>query len=118
MRVLVCGARTYNNIEHLYSTLDKLHKKYGFDVVIEGDARGADRMAGYWARKNKLDNLKFPADWEKYGRAAGFIRNKQMLDEGQPDLVIAFGLTPESKGTRNMVDQATKAGIEVVIIDG
>jgi hypothetical protein len=82
MRVLVCGSRIFDHKEKLFKVLDQLHKDVGIDVIIEGDAKGADRMAGFWARKNKIDNLKFPADWDKYGRGAGYIRNMQMLTEG------------------------------------
>lgn len=111
MRVLVCGGRDYSDTKKMYEFMDKIHKDLNITTVIEGDARGADRIAGYWARKNKIDNLKFPADWENNGRAAGIIRNKQMLEEGKPDLIIAF---PGGKGTANMVFIAKQAGIEVV----
>jgi hypothetical protein len=115
MRVLVCGGRDWSD-RWLYEVLDKLHKEYAFDVVIEGDAKGADRMAGYWARKRKIDNLKFPADWNKYGKAAGTIRNQQMLDEGKPDLVVAFP-TDRSRGTWHMIRIAQDAGVEVKVFD-
>lgn len=56
----------------------------------------------------------YPADWKRYGRAAGPIRNRQMLEEGKPDLIIAFHSNlAESRGTANMVKIARKAGIEV-----
>lgn len=113
MRVLVCGSREFTNTNLLYAVLDRLHKDRGFDVVIEGDARGADRMAGYWARRNKIDNLKFPAEWDKYGKAAGPVRNQQMLDEGKPDLVIAFPVGA-ARGTKHMMRIANEAGVEVI----
>lgn len=119
MRVLVCGDRKPSRWgipdfqQWIYNHLDQLHKYKMIDSVVEGDAPGVDRIAGYWARKNGLTNLKFPVDWEKYGTAAGPIRNKQMLDEGKPDLVIAF---PGGKGTANMVKLAKRAGVEVIEI--
>lgn len=116
MRVLVSGDRNFTDTELLYSVLDDLAKVEVIDVIIEGDARGADRMAGYWARKNRVDLLLFPADWNTFGKSAGYIRNKQMLVEGKPDLVIAF-LAPDSKGTKNMIEQAREAGVEVRIIN-
>lgn len=67
-------------------------------------------MAGYWARKRGLTNRKFPANWDAHGRAAGAIRNKQMLLEGKPDLVIAF---PGGRGTADMVRRAQEAGVVV-----
>ena len=109
--MLVCGGRNFNDTLLLYKRLDTLHKANPIDVIIEGDARGADRMAGYWARKNRITNLKFPADWERYGKAAGFIRNRQMLEEAKPDLVVAF---PGGNGTANMVKIAKDAGVDVI----
>lgn len=126
-RVLVCGGRTFSDTTLAYKTLDRLHRQYGFDVVIEGDQKGADRIAGYWARRNRLDDLKFKADWSdlshsdaviktrldgsKYDAKAGIRRNQRMLDEGHPDLVIAF---PGGVGTADMVRRANAAGIEVI----
>lgn len=110
MRLLVCGGRDYQNSRYVYDILDAYHKQYLINVIIEGDARGVDRMAGYWAKKNKIDLLLFPAEWEKYGKRAGYLRNKRMLDEGKPDLVIAF---PGGKGTAMMIKLATEAGVKV-----
>lgn len=111
MKVLVCGGRDFTDKTFVYGVLDGLHRARMIDVIIEGDATGPDRMAGYWARKNHIADLKFRADWQKHGRAAGPIRNKQMLDEGKPDMVLAF---PGGRGTANMVKQAQSSGFEVV----
>lgn len=111
MRVLVCGGRDFKDKDKLYRFLDNLSRMMVIDVVIEGDAGGADRMAGFWARSKKIDNLKFRADWQKYGRAAGPIRNKRMLEEGRPDLVVAC---PGGRGTSDMVQRAFKAGVPVM----
>lgn len=110
MRVLVCGGRNYHDKLHVYRTLDGLHKRLMIDVLIEGDAFGVDRIAGYWARKNGIDNLKYRADWAKHGHAAGPIRNQKMLEEGRPDLVVAF---PGGRGTADMVRRALDAGVGV-----
>lgn len=79
--------------------------------IISGMARGADSLAAEWATKFGFPLQKFPADWKKYGKAAGSIRNQQMLDEGKPDLVIAF---PGGTGTRDMIKKANKAGVRVI----
>ncbi len=113
MRVLVCGGRDFTNSDMVYYYLDYYHKNFMFDVVIEGDAKGVDRMAGYWARKNKIDLKIFKAQWDLYGKSAGYKRNQQMLDEGKPDLVIAFR---GGKGTTMMVNLAKQAGVEVIEI--
>ena len=78
--------------------------------VIEGDARGADRLAGEWARSHRAENIKFRAEWEKLGRKAGPIRH-QLLDEGRPDVVVAF---PGGKGIADMMMRAGSAGVEVI----
>jgi hypothetical protein len=82
------------------------------DVVIHGAARGADTIAGWLAEQRGLQVMEFPAQWQKYGKSAGPIRNKQMLDEGKPDKVYAFySDKKKSRGTANMAKQAKKAGI-------
>jgi len=111
MRVLICGGREWSNVRETYAYLDRLHKRLGISCVIEGDAPGADRMAGFWARKNRITNKKYPANWAKDGKAAGPRRNQRMLDDGKPELVIAF---PGGAGTRDMMDRAERAGVHVV----
>jgi YspA, cpYpsA-related SLOG family len=110
MRVLVCGGRDFSDGPKLVSTLHSLFLMPN-DVIIHGNAPGADWMANAWAREHDIAVRVFPADWKKYGRAAGPIRNQQMLDEGKPHLVIAF---PGGKGTADMVARAKRAGIEVL----
>ena len=110
MKVIVCGGRNWTDTKATYAFLDRINKRWPIDVIIEGDARGADRMAGYWARKNKIENRKYPADWGTHGRAAGPIRNQEMLDKEQPGLVVAF---PGGRGTADMVNRAHQAGIRV-----
>ena len=55
MRVLVCGGRNFSDVGLVYRTPDRFHKDKQIDCIIEGDAPGAGRMAGYWARKNRID---------------------------------------------------------------
>lgn len=112
MRVLVCGGRDFENFTAVDNRLEKLDRE-GL-VIIHGDAKGADTLAGDWAHMNYISCWKFPANWPKYPKAAGPIRNKQMLDEGKPDLVIAF---PGSKGTAHMIKIAKEAGIPVEMIE-
>lgn len=120
MRVLVCGSREFRNGNMLYQVLNDI-RRYINEIledeitIIEGTCRGADRIAGEWAGEKGIDCLEFPAQWDKYGRRAGYLRNQQMLDEGHPDLVVAFQL-PGSRGTAMMVDLALKAGVETIVI--
>ena len=112
-RVLVCGGRDFSDTKLLRTTLDRLHRDRIIDCVIEGNARGADRMAGYWARANKIDNAKFNADWATNGKAAGAIRNAKMLAEGRPTMVVAF---PGGRGTADMVAKSRAAGVPVLLV--
>jgi len=116
-KVLVCGDRNWTNGSLIYGWLSKA-KERGYGTVIEGEARGADSLARNIAKELEMEVLPFPADWEKFHKAAGPIRNKQMLDEGKPDLVLAFHDNIDiSKGTRDMINQAKRAGIKVILIN-
>lgn len=113
MRVLVCGGRDYQDSRRVYAVLDKLHAEAGIDRLIEGGANGADHLAWAWSQLRGVASERFEADWENQGSFAGPARNKRMLDEGHPDLVIAF---PGGRGTADMVRKARRAGVEVVEI--
>lgn len=119
MRILICGGRDFDDLILFWKTMDNLSDQFDFDgnqpiVIIEGGARGADRISQMYAKECGWELETYPADWHKHGKAAGPIRNKQMLDEGKPDLVVAF---PGGSGTKNMIDQATKAGVKVIKIE-
>jgi hypothetical protein len=109
--VLACGGRDFDDLGTVWSNLDVLHHFRGIRLLIEGGAAGADLLASQWATANNVPSKRFAADWKKHGRAAGPIRNRQMLDEGKPDLVVAF---PGGRGTADMVRAAQEAGIEVM----
>ena len=115
MRVLVCGGRDFNDAMTLGSWLGGIHKQRGITLLIEGGARGADFMAREFARGLGIPVQTFEADWSAHGKAAGPIRNQKMLDEGRPDLVVAFP-TEGSVGTYDMIAKARKAGVEVLEI--
>lgn len=112
-RVLVCGGRDYVDQVRAFAVLNHYHTTNPFSVVIHGAARGADALAGQWAITRGVAQQAFPADWNTHGRSAGHIRNAQMLREGKPDVVIAF---PGGRGTANMIDQSTRAGVPVLRI--
>lgn len=114
MKVLVCGGREFHNLKYGYYVLDFVHTKlHPITTVIQGGAFGADALADHWAFDRKLNRIEYPADWDKYGKAAGMIRNAEMLKEN-PDLVIAF---PGGRGTAGMVKLAKNKNINVMEID-
>lgn len=142
-RILVCGSRTWglwdkqadptrlnnDNMHSLISsTLQLLWRVHGEYVVVHGDAKGADRIAAasvsIWKGSvfsRYSDSMvavePHPADWDKHGKAAGPIRNQEMLDTGI-DLCYAFVDKPleESRGTADMVSRCAKAGVPTVIV--
>lgn len=115
MRVLVCGGRDFNNNNLFLETMFHHLPEDEEIEIISGMARGADQFAVLFAEAYEFKLHEFPADWETYGKAAGPIRNQQMLDEGHPDLVIAFP-TKNSRGTWDMVRRAEKAGVKVIVV--
>ena len=130
MRVLVCGSREWTDYEIVETVLDGyFREEFGAGaLVIEGGAAGADRCARAYCGLADVEHLTFPADWEKHGKAAGPIRNQRMLDEGKPDVVIAFkdGFQRDQRGassnwlapggTEDLVRRAKAAGIPVYVV--
>lgn len=114
MRVLICGSREWTDAKAIRLTIEKL--PLGSIIVHGACPTGADAIADELARAYGFHVKPYPADWTKYGNAAGPIRNRRMLVEGKPDLVIAFDLGGD--GTRNMIEQAKQAGVRVAIVKG
>ena len=110
MRVLVCGGRDFSDTAMVFAALDRIHAKRGISCIIDGAARGADQLGSNWATKHGIANIRCPADWNRYGKSAGFMRNRTMLVSERPDLVVAF---PGGRGTAHMVQLATKSGFTV-----
>ena len=112
LHVLCCGGRKYRNTDRVFRALDKLRKLNPSKrlLIIEGGATGADDLCAIYSNVNKLPHLRMPAEWEKLGKRAGQVRNKQMLDVVEVDCVVAF---PGGDGTANMVAEARKRGIKV-----
>jgi len=119
LRVLVCGPRDMADYWTVVQVLDGIHKTTPITCIIEGGALGADRFARRWAADRDIPWEEYVADWNKYGKGAGPIRNAQMIAGGKPDRVVAFIATPPTPGTANMVTQAKKAGLPVweIILD-
>lgn len=114
MRVLVCGGRDYEDRARVWSVLNELHSRQKITTVITGGAKGADTFARGWAVGTPgVTSLVFPAKWAEQGRGAGPRRNQQMLDEGKPQIVVAF---PGGVGTADMVSRARKAGVKIIKI--
>ena len=113
LRVLVCGSRHYTNYQKVLEQLKKLD--VGF--VISGGCRGADCLAVKAAKACSFPYVEFPADWQKFGKAAGPIRNIAMLREGKPDFVLVFHPNIDSsKGSKHMLSLIKKAGVPFLLV--
>ena len=115
-RVIIAGTRYFNDYELLRTSCNNLlsvKQRTHTVVIISGTARGADQMGERYARERGYEIRQFPADWEQYGKSAGHIRNAKMADNA--DALIAFW-DGESKGTKNMIDNARRKGLEVRVI--
>lgn len=114
MKVLICGDRNWADPVTINNFISILPKN---TIIIQGEARGADTIAKKLGEAGGYTVKGFKANWKQYGRAAGPIRNHQMIDEGKPDLVVAFhNNIHQSRGTKNMLLQAAEQGIPSFII--
>lgn len=115
-RVIVAGGRDFSDEKYLNESLEALREEYLEIEIVSGHANGADKLAEEYAKRLGLELKVFPADWKKYGRAAGPIKNKEMLEyilEGDP-IVVAFW-DGQSRGTKDMISKAKEAGVDVKI---
>lgn len=117
MRVIVCGGRSFQDKEFCFKKLDELIGSLENVEIVSGNAKGADAFGEEYALKNSLKLSVFKANWKKYGKAAGPIRNREMYHYALEDnaMIIAFwdGI---SKGTKNMIDIASKDGADVKVV--
>lgn len=119
-RVLVFGGRNFTDKKAVYNSLDLMAEWKQSDIdgegstaslyVISGCARGADTLALDWAQFRECPTAEYPADWDQYGKVAGFLRNQEMLSE-DPDIGLMF---PGGNGTRDMQRRLFKARIPIV----
>lgn len=110
-RILICGGRNYTDNITFKRVIEYLRPWFADTFcVIQGGAKGADQLAKAWSIVEGCPMIEVPANWDKYGKSAGSIRNRWMLEYGMPDLVVAF---PGGTGTENMVKRARTAKIDV-----
>ena len=115
-RVIIAGGRDFESYEYMCEKLDDLFYKSTSFIgsrpikIISGMAKGADTLAIRYADEHKLTKILFPANWKLYPRAAGFLRNEDMLSIATH--LIAFW-DEKSSGTKHMIDIAQEKGIPV-----
>lgn len=118
IKVVVAGSREFNDYNKLELELLKYFKERqlhrGDIEIVSGTARGTDRLGEQFAHKYNIKLTKFPADWDKYGKSAGYRRNEQMAKYS--DVLIAFW-NGTSKGTGHMIMLAKANNVEVNIVN-
>lgn len=117
MNVIITGSRDWNNTQLIYNKLDALLEEFHSLTIIHGRAKGADFIAGVWAKKHGVPVVEFPAEWKRFGKAAGMIRNREMLEAYPDALVVAFPL-PQSIGTYGMLKEAEERGHGIWVYKG
>ena len=105
--VIVCGGRDFDDKKLLTESLDKILAEYSDIEIVSGRARGADTLGEEYAAEHNLPCATFPAKWNQFGKAAGYIRNAPV--------VVAFW-NGESRGTKHMIDIATAKKAQVHIV--
>ena len=128
IRVVAFGGRSYRDQEQVWHVLDTVHRSRGIALLIQGGATGADDLAWAWAKARGVPHATYKARWndlshpdavvricrgKRYDARAGLRRNQRMVEEGRPQLGVAF---PGSDGTRDMIGRLRRAGIEVMEI--
>lgn len=115
-RIIIAGGRDFNDynllkekVDNLISEKRKTHQIY----IVSGKARGADSLGEKYANENGFNIVEFPADWDKFGKSAGYKRNVEMAENA--DALIAFW-DGDSRGTKHMIDIAKEKNLPTRII--
>jgi hypothetical protein len=121
IRIIIAGSRDFND----YALLEKALREYITSrkinpdeiEIVSGHARGADSLGELFAKNNKLQLAKFPAQWDKYGKSAGYIRNREMADYALQETGVLFAFWDgQSRGTNHMINFSREKGLEVNVV--
>jgi len=122
IRIIIAGGRDFNDYDKAVESFKLLLSdlKKDFDTsktnieIVSGGANGADRIGEKFAKKNKVELIRFLANWDKYGKSAGYIRNKEMAEYAKEldniGVLLAFW-DGKSKGTKHMIDLSKSCGL-------
>lgn len=114
MKVIVAGSRDFSDYFLLEKHLDEIKTRYGITEIVSGTARGADKLGEIYAKLHDIPIKQFPADWNRYGKRAGYLRNKEMAEYA--DACICFWING-SKGTKMMIDLAKEYKIRLRVVE-
>ena len=119
MKVIVAGGRDFKDYDLLKCTLDSFQQEYGnITEVVSGTAKGVDKLGEQYANENNIPIKRFVPDWQGLGKKAGYVRNRNMGDYAKEHngMLVAFW-DKQSKGTKGMIDYATKIGLKSVVVN-
>ncbi|HEY9169418.1 MAG TPA: DUF2493 domain-containing protein [Lutibacter sp.] len=114
IKVIIAGGRNFDDFDKLRQVCDEFLKDQNKVEIVSGAYKGADALGERYAAERNHQIKQFPADWRRYGKSAGLKRNTEMA--AYADALIAFW-DGKSKGTKNMIELATQAGLNVKIIN-
>lgn len=115
MKVIIAGSRHMPKTDFYQLILGIINSGFNITEEVCGKAKGADTWGWLWAKSAGIPTKEFPAEWDKYGKAAGPIRNKQMADYA--DALIVF-IYQNSRGSKNMLEQMQKLGKPCYVVEG
>lgn len=118
-KIIIAGSRTFNDYELVRKTMSALFGNIApsqMEIISGHCPSGADHLGEMFAERNGIRLVLFPADWEKYGKAAGPIRNKQMSEYVSSDGYLIAFWDGKSRGTKNMIEEAYRVGATVKIV--
>ena len=111
--IIVAGSRTFNDYDLLKEKLDELIKGRPDTEIVSGTAKGADLLGEKYAKERNFSIKRFPADWDKNGKSAGYIRNEEMAKYANACVCFWDG---KSKGTQHMINLAKKYNLKIIVI--
>lgn len=113
MKIIIAGGRNFIDYTKLCESCDDALQLLDDIEIVSGTAKGADSLGEEYAKEKGYKITRFPADWDKHGKSAGYKRNAEMAEYA--DGLIAFW-DYKSKGTRNMIDLADKFNLKIKIV--
>ncbi len=115
-KVIIAGSRSFADYEKLRSVCDSIFPNQYSEPrisILSGTSSGSDSLGERYANERGYTLYRYPANWKQYGKAAGPIRNRQMVEDADAAIVFWDG---QSRGTKNLIEQANKQGLIVRII--
>ncbi len=120
MTLAIIGGRDYNDYPRLQQVIETYFtketngfKQFTFDTIVSGAASGADRLGATFAKEHNIKLIEYPADWQRWGRSAGFIRNEDIIKAADCVLCMWDG---QSKGSANSLSIAKRLKKDTIVI--